>query len=153
MNDKHALLVENPKNCKRLFGVKYDTFELILQKVQNNINTFLVENPLSNRGITPDFSIANQLLLTLEYLRQYPTFLSLGFSYGISESYANKIYHKIRPILAETVGLKNPEKLRFKHIQKVIVDVTVQPIERPKVEQEKYYNRYKKTHHQGTTNW
>jgi Helix-turn-helix of DDE superfamily endonuclease len=144
MNDKHALLIENPKYCKRLFGVKYEIFEHILQKVQNNIDNFLIENPLSNRGIPADFSISNQVLLTLEYLRQYPTFLSLAFSYGISESYANKIYHKIRPILAETVGLKNPEKLKFKHIQKVIVDVTVQPIERPGIGQEKYYNRYKK---------
>jgi hypothetical protein len=144
MNDKYALLAENPKYCERLFGVKYDIFKLLLKKVQEKIDAYLVENPLSNRGVSSNFSIENQVLLTLEYLRQYPTFLSLGFSYGVSESYANKIYHKIRPILVETVGLKNPEKLKFKHIQKVIVDVTVQPIERPKVEQEKYYNRYKK---------
>jgi hypothetical protein len=145
MNDKYALMVENPKYCQRLFGVKYDIFEYILKNVQKSIDTYLAENPLSNRGITSDFSIENQVLLTLEYLRQYPTFLSLGFSYGISESYANKIYHKIRPILAETVGLKNPDKLKFKHIQKVIIDVTVQPIERPKIEQNKYYNGSKKS--------
>jgi Helix-turn-helix of DDE superfamily endonuclease len=144
MNDKHALLIENPKYCKRLFGVKYDTFDFVLKKVQKNIDAFLIENPVSNRGIPASFSIENQVLLTLEYLRQYPTFLSLGFSYGISESYANKIYHKIRPILAEVIGLKNPSKLKFKNVQNVIIDVTVQPIERPKIEQEKYYNRYKK---------
>lgn len=79
MNDKHALLEANPEVCKRLFGVKYDTFEIILQKVQNHFDTHLIENPLSNRGIEGEFTIANQLLLTLEYLRQYPTFLSLGF--------------------------------------------------------------------------
>jgi hypothetical protein len=144
MNDKHALLIDNPKYCKRLFGVKYDIFDFILKKVQNQIDVFLTENPLSNRGIPANFTIENQVLLTLEYLRQYPTFLSLGFSYGISESYANKIYHKIRPILAEVIGLKNPNKLKFKNVQNVIIDVTVQPIERPKIEQEKYYNRYKK---------
>jgi Helix-turn-helix of DDE superfamily endonuclease len=144
MNDKHALLIENPKYCKRLFGVKYDTFNFVLKKVQKNIDAFLIKNPVSNRGIPASFSIENQVLLTLEYLRQYPTFLSLGFSYGISESYANKIYHKIRPILAEVIGLKNPSKLKFKNVQNVIIDVTVQPIERPKIEQEKYYNRYKK---------
>lgn len=146
MNDKHKLLVENPKNCRRLFGVEYGIFETILAKVQNSLKVISDQNPLSTRGLKSDFSVANQVLLTLEYLRQYPTFVSLAFSYGISESYANKIYHKIRPILAETIGLKNPEKLKFKHIQKVIVDVTVQPIERPKNSQEKYYNRYKKTY-------
>jgi len=80
----------------------------------------------------------------LEYLRQYPTFLSLAFSYGISESYANKIYHKIRTILAEEIGLKNPEKLRFKHVKNIIIDVTVQPIERPEKNQALYYNGAKK---------
>jgi len=122
MNDKHALLEANPEVCKRLFGVKYDTFEIILQKVQNHFDTHLIENSLSNRGIEGEFTIANQLLLTLEYLRQYPTFLSLGFSYGISESYANKIYHNIRAILSELVGLKNPQKIKFKDVEKIIID-------------------------------
>ena len=144
MNDKHTLLKANPEVCKRLFGVKYDTFEILLEKVQNHFDTHLIENPISNRGIDGEFSTANQLLLTLEYLRQYPTFLSLGFSYGISESYANKLYHNIRGILSELIGLKNPQKIKFKDIEKVIIDVTVQPIERPTKEQEKHYNRYKK---------
>ena len=104
----------------------------------------MLENPLSNRGLEGEFSLANQVLLTFEYLRQYPTFLSLGFSYGISESYANKIFHKIRPILADVVGLKNPDKLKYKDIKTVIVDVTVQPIERPQKSQELYYNGSKK---------
>lgn len=144
MNDKHALLKANPEVCKRLFGVKYDTFEAILGKVQNHFDNHLIENPISNRGLDGEFSTANQLLLTLEYLRQYPTFLSLGFSYGISESYANKIYHNIRAILSELIGLKNPQKIKFNDVEKIIIDVTVQPIERPEKGQEKYYNQYKK---------
>ena len=40
---------------------------------------------------------------------------------------ANKIFHKIRPILADVVGLKNPNKLKYKNIKTVIFDVTVQP--------------------------
>lgn len=75
MNDKHALLKANPEVCKRLFGVKYDTFEILLEKVQTHFDTHLIENPISNRGLDGEFSTANQLLLTLEYLRQYPTFL------------------------------------------------------------------------------
>lgn len=146
MNDKYKLLQDNPQICKRLFGIKYELLETLLVKVQNQNDTFLLENPTSNRGLDGEFSISNQLLLTLEYLRQYPTFLSLGFSYGISESYANKIFHKIRPILAEIIGLKNPKKLKYKDITTVIIDVTVQPIHRPKIHQEKYYNGSKKTY-------
>lgn len=138
------MLQENPRFCKRLFGIEFADFEIILGKIQEEVNLFLEENPISNRGLDSDFSLPNRLLLTLEYLRQYPTFLSLGFSYGISESYSNKIYHRTRPLLARVAGLKNPEELKFKDVKKVLVDVTVQPIERPKVDQKKHYNRYKK---------
>ena len=145
MNDKYKLLQDNPKIRKRLFGIKFELLETILVKVQNHKNSFLQENPTSNRGLDGEFSISNQLLLTLEYLRQYPTFLSLGFSYGISESYTHKIFHKMKPILADIIGLKNPDKLKYNDVKTVIVDVTVQPIERPKIHQELYYNGSKKS--------
>ena len=144
MNDKYNLLRANPKDCKRLFGIDFVQLEAVLVKVQSRIDHYLEENPLSNRGIDAKFSIANQLLLTFEYLRQYPTFLSLGYSYGISESYCHKIFHKMRAVLAEVVGLQNPEKLLYKDVQTVIVDVTVQPIERPQKDQQLYYNGSKK---------
>ncbi len=145
MSDKYKLLQDNPKYCTRLFGIKFELFETILVKVQQKESEYLLKNPLSNRGLEGEFSLPNQLLLTFEYLRQYPTFLSLGFSYGISESYANKIFHKMRPILADVVGLKNANKLKYKDIKNIIVDVTVQPIERPQKSQELYYNGSKKS--------
>ena len=145
MSDKYKLLQDNPQYCTRLFGIKFELFETILGKVQQKENEYLLENPLSNRGLEGEFSLPNQLLLTFEYLRQYPTFLSLGFSYGISESYANKIFHKIRPILADVIGLKNANKLKYKDIQNVIIDVTIQPIERPQENQELHYNGSKKS--------
>ena len=144
MNDKYKLLQANPTICKRLFGVDFVQLQQVLVKMQNRIDQYLQENPLSKRGIEAELSVANQLLLTFEYLRQYPTFLSLGFSYGISESHCHKIFHKMRPILADVIGLKNPEKLKYTHVKTVVVDVTVQPIERPKKNQEVYYNGSKK---------
>jgi hypothetical protein len=145
MSDKYKLLQDNPQYCTRLFGIKFELFEIILGKVQQKENEYLLKNPLSNRGLEGEFSLPNQLLLTFEYLRQYPTFLSLGFSYGISESYANKIFHKIRPILADVVGLKNASELKYKDIKNIIIDVTVQPIERPQENQELYFNGSKKS--------
>jgi Helix-turn-helix of DDE superfamily endonuclease len=121
--------------------------------MQNRIDQDLHENPLSKRGTDAEFSVANQILLTFKYLRQYPTFLSFGFSDGISESYCHKLFHKIRPILAEIVGLKNPKKLRYQDVKTVMVDVTMQPIERPQEEQELYYNGSKKTYHQTAVNY
>ena len=153
MNDKHKLLAENPSVCKRLFGLGFAHFEELLVKVQHEIDAHLQENPLSKRGIEAEFSGANQLLLTLEYLRQYPAFLSLGFSYGISESYANKVFHKIQAVPAAVVGLKNPAKLKYKDVKTVIADVTVQPIERPQKDQERYYNGAKKNMSSNRNSW
>ena len=145
MNDKYKLLQAKPQVYKRLFGIDFVQLEDVLAKVQNRIAQYLAENPLSKRGIGAELSIPNQLLLTFEYLRQYPTFLSLGFSYGIAESYYHKIFHKMRAVLAEVVGLKNPEQLTYKEVKTVIIDVTVQPIERPQKDQQRYYNGSKKT--------
>jgi len=144
MNDKYKILQGNHKTCKRMFGIKFGKFVYVLEKVQAYFEERLREKPISNRGLKSKMGLENQLLLALEYLRQYPTFLALGSSYGISEGYANKVYHKIRPALAEVIGLKNPEKLKYKDVKNLIIDVTVQPIERPEENQKIYYNRYKK---------
>ena len=140
MNDKYKLLQTKSQVCKRLFGIDFVQWEDVPAKVQNRIAQYLAENSLSKRGINAELSIPNQLLLTFEYLRQYPTFLSLGFSYGISESYC----HKMRAVLAEVAGLKNPEQLTYREVKTVIIDVTVQPSERPQKDQQLYYNGSKK---------
>jgi hypothetical protein len=128
-----------------------EQIEILLEKVQTHVNQHKLANPLSNRGSDAELPLADQLLLTLEYLKGYQTFVALGFSYGISESWANKVYHRIRPILAQVVGLKNPDKLRYGQVKRIVVDslsrlvgMACQPIERPKKEQEKHYNRHKK---------
>lgn len=59
----------------------------------------------------------------------------------------------MRAVLAEVVGLKNPEELKYQDVKTVIVDVTAQPIERPKKDQARYYNGSKKTHHQTPTDY
>jgi hypothetical protein len=142
--DKYALLQRKPSRCKKIFGIEYVLLESLLQKVQNHFNELKQANPLSSRGLKSELSFENQFLLTLEYLKSYPTFEVLGFSYGISESYACRIYHKFRPVLAEVTGLKNPDKLTYKKVKNIIVDVAAQPIERPSKEQEKAYNGQKK---------
>ncbi len=68
MSDKYKLLQDNLQYYTRLFGIKFELFETILGKVQQKENEYLLENPLSNRGLEGDFSLPNQLLLTFEYL-------------------------------------------------------------------------------------
>lgn len=78
------------------------------------------------------------------YLKRYPTFVELAFEFGICESHASKIFHKYKEILHGVIGLFENKKITIKHCSKLIVDVTVQAIERPVEEQKNYYNGSKK---------
>lgn len=82
----------------------------------------------------------------MEYLRTYQTFEVLAFSYGISKSYANKCYHRTLTLLAQEVGLKNPEKITRKQAAKVIVDVSCQPIQAARWRSESVLQRPQKKH-------
>ena len=84
--------------------------------------------------------MTDRLLLTFTYLRHYPTFARLGMEFGISESYANKLYHQILDVLVKVLSLKNRKHLLESNLQTIIIDVTEQPIERPTKGQRVYYS-------------
>lgn len=128
MFDKYGFLEKYPSRCQRVFGVKFKNFQMLLGKVQFKTDQYLAQNPLANRGLDAEFSLANQLLLTLEYLKSAPTFEVLGFSYGISESYAYKCYHSLLPLLAQAVGENNPQQLQYKDVQKMVMELDAPPI-------------------------
>jgi hypothetical protein len=72
MNNKHKLLMADPSLCKRLFGISFEDFNFILEKLQKRKAHFLEEKPIHHRGLKSKFSLANQLLLCLQYLKAYP---------------------------------------------------------------------------------
>jgi hypothetical protein len=72
--------------------------------------------------------------------------LKVGQQFDISESYANKIFHRILDTLVQTLKLPNRKILLDQNFKKLLIDVTEQPIERPIKNQKKYYSGKKKTH-------
>ena len=124
----------------RLVGVNYGTFQIILQKLEVEIERHKNAKPMRKRGIkTSSVSLADQLVLTFLYLRQYHTFLQLGDMFGISESYANKRYHFINKRLMKALDIPNDHGLTLKNLN-LVADVTEQEIERPLSEQKSYYS-------------
>ena len=124
----------------RLVGVNYGTFQIILQKLEVEIERYKNAKPMRKRGIkTSSVSLADQLVLTFLYLRQYHTFLQLGDMFGISESYANKRYHFINKRLMKALDIPNDHGLTLKNLN-LVADVTEQEIERPLSEQKSYYS-------------
>ena len=108
---------------------------------------------MKKRGLKSTISLADQLLLTLTYLRHYPTFAKLGKEFSISESYANKIYHRMLDILVRVLPMNSKKELLRSDLDSVVIDVTEQPIERPKHQQHHYYSGKKMPYSQSPTDY
>lgn len=132
----------NSKNQLRTIGVNSEQFNHILIALQKEIDKDLEIHSMKRRGVKTKkgITIEIQLLLTLTYLRHYPTFLNLGNMFNISESYANKIYHKTTNRLIKFIHAKSDKKLSLEDVKTVIIDVAEQQIERPVKKQKSYYS-------------
>ena len=130
---------KRPAEFTRLVGVSFGTFQIILEKLENEITRYKNQKPMRTRGLKSSLTIADQLLLTLTYLRHYHTFLQLGEMFSISESYAHKRYTFISERLLKALDLPNDRDLTAENL-KLLADVTEQAIERPLKEQKSYYS-------------
>lgn len=83
-------------------------------------------------------SIENQLLMALEYIREYRTYFHVSQSYGISESSCYKGIKWIEDTLIKHPDFALPgRKALLKsdmEYEVVLIDATEMPIERPKKE-------------------
>ncbi len=81
-------------------------------------------------------SLEDQILMTLEYWREYRTYFHVGKSWGVTESTACRIIRKTENILSQARVFTLPGKKRLQEsdsdIDVVVIDVTETPIERPK---------------------
>lgn len=137
-------LGENAVAFQRSTGVNYVTFTIILEKAGSYIAQLKEQNPISKRGRKgSSLDLWQVLLLTLMYMRQYHTFLSLGPAFSVSESYAYKRYCYMRTILTKVLDMP-AGLLASTGPLEVAVDVSEQPIERPLKGQRAFYSGKKK---------
>ena len=73
--------------------------------------------------------------------------------FSISESYANKIYHRMLDILVRVLPMNSKKELLRSDLDSVVIDVTEQPIERPKQQQRQYYSGKKMPYSQSPTDY
>jgi len=135
-----------PKKFVRQVGVSLKKFKKLRKSVTCHLAALKENSPSKPQGRTSKVCLEDQLLLTLSYLRHYPTFLTLGEQFGVSESYACKIFHRFASILVQILRLPNRHALTSEGLQQVVIDVTEQPIERPKRKQKQYYSGKKNRH-------
>ena len=106
-----------------------------------------------------DLSTADQVLLTVIWLRQYPTNEALGFLFGVSDSTASRARTRCLPALEragrDTMRMPDPGAARRKRLPAllrdtpglaVVIDSFEQRTHRPKRRQRAYYSGKKKAH-------
>ena len=116
---------------RRITGVKRATFDKMLSILQ------IAEAIRQTKGgPKPKLTPENQLLATLEYLREYRTYAHIAVEYEVSESQIFRIIKRVEDILIKDGTFSLPGKkaltksdVEFEIIQ---IDVTESPVERPK---------------------
>lgn len=120
----------NPSAFKRRCGVRRDTFEQMLEVVRPQLDR------TGKRSGQCKLSLEDQLLLVLEYWREYRTQFHIGTSWGLSESAVCRLIQKVEGLLMASGKFRLPSKKQLYQNAYTwdvwVVDVTESPIERPK---------------------
>jgi hypothetical protein len=106
-----------------------------------------------------DLPTADQILMTIVWLRQYPTNEVLGFLFGVSDSTASRVRARCLAVLEkagrDTMRMPDPGRGRRKKLPAlladtpglaVVIDSFEQRTHRPKRRQRAYYSGKKKAH-------
>jgi len=109
---KKYKLMQTEERFKRQTGISKENFEHLCSKVESYVKAEKERNPFKKRGKNKSrLSQEDRILLTIYYLRHYPTFANLADIFDISESYCYKIYSSYSQILVKVETLPNRKEL------------------------------------------
>ncbi len=115
---------------KRLTGVQKGTFNLMVKLLDES-----EQKRKKIAGRPQKLIYADQILMMLEYLREYRTYYHISIDYEISESNCYKMIRRAEDVLISSGAFNLPTKNRLSsdmEIEVVLIDATESPIERPK---------------------
>ena len=134
----------NSHDFKRFTGIHKSTFEMMLQAWDEYQIGF------SNAGRPTKLNRPEQLLIALQYWREYRTYFHIAQDWAISESTVSRIVKRVETVLIQSGRFRLPGKKDLlqegENPDVILLDVTETPIERPKVKQKDYYSGKKKQH-------
>lgn len=124
-------LSQNDLKFKEIFGVKKEIFRQML-----DILTVDREKRRQKGGPRPTLCVGDQLLVTLQYWREYRTMQHIAYDFGVSKSTICTIIKRVENVLIQDERFHVPGKKALvseKNAGRTLaVDVTESPIERPK---------------------
>ena len=120
-----------PADFKRYCGVEPETFQRMVELVSRRLT-----RTRRKAGRPPKLSVEDQVLLTLEYWREYRTLFHLATSWGLHESNVCRVIRRVEDILTKSRAFRLPGKKVLRpadhEIEFFVVDVAETPVARPK---------------------
>jgi hypothetical protein len=132
------------RKFKRLTGISRRTFQEMVGLVKAD------EKKKKKSGRRPKLIIEDQVLMVIQYWREYRTYYHIGLDWGLSESAVCRTVYKIENILISSrkfslPGKKELWKMSFQE-DLVVMDVMESPIERPQIGQKRFFSGKQKEH-------
>lgn len=126
-SELHPLL---DREFKRLCGVNRQTFSEMVEVLQPHLNR------QGRRGGQPKLSVEDQLLVALEYWREYRSQFHIGVSWGLHETTVGRIVGKVEDFLVKCGKFRLLSQRQLYQPgwewKVMVVDVGEIEIERPK---------------------
>jgi len=165
---KYVYLSGFPKIFLTMTGLHLDEFDDLVEEVEplyQAAEQKRLSRPDRQRdlggGDHPDLSVRDQILLTVIWLRQYPTQDVLGYFFGVSQATVSRYLERVLPILSQDgrdrMRMPDPGRKRRHKLDEllrdmpeimVVIDSFEQKVQRPKdvAERDAWYSGKKKTH-------
>ena len=128
---------------KRLFGVKRETFSQMMELMQQAAKS------KGKGGVKAKLSLEDQILVTLQYWREYRTYFHIANDWEVSESTICRTVKKVENVLIKSEKFRLAGKKSLWQEQPpalIAIDVTEAKVERPKHHQKHFYSGKKKHH-------
>ena len=126
------------KKFKRMTGVSRRTFKLMVEVVKAD------SQKKKKPGRPPKLIIEDQVLMVIQYWREYRTYYHIGLDWGLSESAVCRTVSKIENILIRSRKFSLPGKKELLRMSSqedlVVMDVMESPIERPSKGQKRFFS-------------
>jgi transposase len=120
----------NDVDFKQIVGVKRETFAAMVDVLATEYLKMHAKG-----GRKTKLTLEERLIMTLKYLRQYPTHKELAYEFEVGESTVRDTITWVEDTLVKDEKFKLPGKkalLEDERIEVILVDVTECSIERPK---------------------
>ena len=127
---------------KRRCGLQPETFNQMVEILSPYLDCRrqVCNQRRGKRGGQCKLSVEDQILIVLEYWREYRTQFQIGTSWNLSESAVCRLISKVERLLMDSGKFRLPGKKQLyqqaDNWQVIVVDVTESPIERPKKTEE-----------------